>query len=127
MVSSPQALAFCGSLDIAIANGCLHDRSASLGHSDVRVTMRYTRAVENTKRVAVEAITLSARKNVLSSEPEPSLKRLLWIHSRMSSYPVTLKISSQADFVANLIPTTHLVVIVFDNTQISHFANDAPS
>jgi integrase len=35
-----------------------------LGHSDVRVTMRYVRAVENTKRVAVEAIKLSARKNV---------------------------------------------------------------
>jgi integrase len=35
-----------------------------LGHSDVRVTMRYVRAVEDTKRVAVEAIKLSARKNV---------------------------------------------------------------
>ena len=34
------------------------------GHSDVRVTMRYVRAVEDTKRVAVEAIKLSARKNV---------------------------------------------------------------
>ena len=28
-----------------------------LRHSDVRVTMRYVRAVEDTKRVAVEAIT----------------------------------------------------------------------
>ena len=27
-----------------------------LGHSDVRVTMRYVRSVEETKRVAVEAI-----------------------------------------------------------------------
>jgi len=35
-----------------------------LGHSDVRVTMRYVRAIEDTKRVAVEAIKLSARKNV---------------------------------------------------------------
>ena len=35
-----------------------------LGHSDVRVTMRYVRAVEDTKRVAVEAIKLSARKNL---------------------------------------------------------------
>src|ERR1051325_10986370 len=35
-----------------------------LGHSDVRVTMRYVRAVEDTKRAAVEAIKLSARKNV---------------------------------------------------------------
>ena len=31
-----------------------------LGHSDVRVTMRYVRAVEDTKRIAVEAIKLSA-------------------------------------------------------------------
>jgi integrase len=35
-----------------------------LGHSDVRVTMRYVRTVEDTKRAAVEAIKLSARKNV---------------------------------------------------------------
>lgn len=35
-----------------------------LGHSDIRVTMRYVRAVEDTKRIAVEAIKLSARKNV---------------------------------------------------------------
>ena len=43
-----------------------------LGHSDVRVTMRYVRAVEDTKRVAVEAIKLSARKNVqvLASWPK---------------------------------------------------------
>ena len=43
-----------------------------LGHSDVRVTMRYVRAVEDTKRMAVEAIKLSARKNVqvLASWPK---------------------------------------------------------
>jgi integrase len=43
-----------------------------LGHSDVRVTMRYVRSVEDTKRVAVEAIKLSARKNVqvLASWPK---------------------------------------------------------
>ena len=35
-----------------------------LGHSDVRVTMRYVRSVEETKRVAVEAIKLSSRKSV---------------------------------------------------------------
>jgi integrase len=33
-----------------------------LGHSDVRVTMRYVRSVEETKRVAVEAIKLSQKK-----------------------------------------------------------------
>ena len=40
--------------------------------TDVRVTMRYVRAVEDTKRVAVEAIKLSARKNVqvLASWPK---------------------------------------------------------
>jgi integrase len=43
-----------------------------LGHSDVRVTMRYVRAVEDTKRLAVEAIKLSARKSVqvLASWPK---------------------------------------------------------
>ena len=35
-----------------------------LGHSDVRVTMRYVRSVEETKCVAVEAIKLSSRKSV---------------------------------------------------------------
>ena len=42
-----------------------------LGHSDVRVTMRYVRAIEDTKR-AVEAIKLSARKTVqvLASWPK---------------------------------------------------------
>lgn len=35
-----------------------------LGHSDVRVTMRYVRSVEEIKRVAVEAIKLSSRKSV---------------------------------------------------------------
>jgi len=34
-----------------------------LGHSDVSVTMRYVRAVEDTKRMAVEAIKLSAKKS----------------------------------------------------------------
>jgi integrase len=36
-----------------------------LGHSDVRVTMRYVRSVEETKRVAVEAIKLSSRSSSL--------------------------------------------------------------
>ena len=36
---------------------CVHDRQL-LGHSDVRLTMRYVRSVEETKRVAVEAIKL---------------------------------------------------------------------
>jgi len=31
-----------------------------LGHSDVRVTMRYVRAVETSKRVAVEAVRLNS-------------------------------------------------------------------
>jgi integrase len=35
-----------------------------LGHSDVRVTVRYVKSVEDTKRLAVEAIKLSARKSV---------------------------------------------------------------
>src|SRR5215216_1491587 len=35
-----------------------------LGHSDVRVTMRYVRSVEDTKRAAVQAIKLSSRKSV---------------------------------------------------------------
>src|SRR5215813_1929345 len=35
-----------------------------LGHSDIRVTMRYVRSVEETKRMAVEAIKLSSRKSV---------------------------------------------------------------
>ena len=33
-----------------------------LGHSDVRVTMRYVRAVETSKRVAVEAVRLNSGK-----------------------------------------------------------------
>lgn len=41
-----------------------------LGHSDVRVTMRYVIAVEDTKRVPVEAIKLSARKNVQVNDTE---------------------------------------------------------
>ena len=40
-----------------------------LGHSDVRVTMRYVRSVEETKRVAVEAIKLSSRRSVHNSKP----------------------------------------------------------
>ena len=35
-----------------------------VGHSDVRVTMRDVRSVEETKRVAVEAIKLSSRKSL---------------------------------------------------------------
>ena len=33
-----------------------------LGHSDVRVTMRYVRAVKTSKRVAVEAVRLNSGK-----------------------------------------------------------------
>lgn len=47
-----------------------------LGHSDVRVTMRYVRSVEETKRVAVEAIKLSSRKSdhkVATNEIRPVL------------------------------------------------------
>ena len=33
-----------------------------LGHSDIRVTMRYVRAVESSKRVAVEAVRLNSGK-----------------------------------------------------------------
>ena len=33
-----------------------------LGHSDIRVTMRYVRAVETSKRVAVEAVRLNFGK-----------------------------------------------------------------
>lgn len=35
-----------------------------LGHSDVRVTMRYVRTVEESKRAAVDAVQLHSRKNV---------------------------------------------------------------
>lgn len=35
-----------------------------LGHSDVRVTMRYVRTVEESKRAAVDAVQLNSRKNV---------------------------------------------------------------
>jgi integrase len=43
-----------------------------LGHSDVRVTMRYVRMVEDSKRVAVEAMKLTAGKvdHVLASWPK---------------------------------------------------------
>ena len=43
-----------------------------LGHSDIRVTMRYVRAVESSKRVAVEAVRLNSRKvgHVLVSWPK---------------------------------------------------------
>ena len=43
-----------------------------LGHSDVRVTMRYVRAVETSKRVAVEAVRLNSGKvgHVLVSWPK---------------------------------------------------------
>lgn len=35
-----------------------------LGHSDVRVTMRYVRMVESSKRAAVDAVQLNSRKSV---------------------------------------------------------------
>ena len=41
-----------------------------LGRSDVRVKCVYVRAVEGAKGVAVEAIKLSARKNVQVALPE---------------------------------------------------------
>jgi integrase len=43
-----------------------------LGHSDVRVTMRYVRAVDTGKRVAVEAVRLNSGKvgHVLVSWPK---------------------------------------------------------
>jgi hypothetical protein len=41
-----------------------------LGHSDVRVTMRYVRSVEETERIAVEAIKLSTGK-VSTNEIRP--------------------------------------------------------
>jgi len=50
-----------------------------LGHSDVRVTMRYVRAVEDTKRVAVEAIKLSARKNVQVLASWQNSQRRRWL------------------------------------------------
>ena len=56
-----------------------------LGHSDVRVTMRYVRSVEETKRVAVEAIKLSSRK-VSTSWPQmngvnPSIETISISHT----------------------------------------------
>ena len=50
-----------------------------LGHSDVRVTMRYVRAVEDTKRAAVEAIKLSARKNVPVLASWQNSQRRRWL------------------------------------------------
>jgi integrase len=43
-----------------------------LGHSDIRVTMRYVRAVESSKRVAVEAVRLNSGKvgQILVSWPK---------------------------------------------------------
>src|SRR5437870_728788 len=43
-----------------------------LGHSDVRVTMRYVRMVEDSKRVAVEAVKLTFGKvgHVLATWPK---------------------------------------------------------
>jgi integrase len=43
-----------------------------LGHSDIRVTMRYVRTVEESKRAAVDAVQLNSRKNVhvLASWPK---------------------------------------------------------
>jgi integrase len=50
-----------------------------LGHSDVRVTMRYVRAVETSKRVAVEAVRLNSGKvgQVLASWPNRQRRRWL--------------------------------------------------
>ena len=45
-----------------------------LGHSDIRVTMRYVRTVEESKRAAVNAVQLNSRKNVqvlASCQKEP--------------------------------------------------------
>ena len=43
-----------------------------LGHSDIRVTMRYVRTVEESKRAAVNAVQLNSRKtvHVLASWPK---------------------------------------------------------
>jgi hypothetical protein len=43
---------------------CLTETKKGQNRSDVRVTMRYVRSVEETKRAAVEAIKLSSRKSV---------------------------------------------------------------
>jgi integrase len=53
-----------------------------LGHSDVRVTMRYVRAVETSKRVAVEAVRLSSGKvgHVLASWPKQPVTALVVNH-----------------------------------------------
>ena len=42
-----------------------------LGHSDVRVTMRYVRTVQEGKRGAVDAVQLNSRKNVHVLAPWP--------------------------------------------------------
>ena len=53
-----------------------------LGHSDVRVTMRYVRAVETSKRVAVEAVRLNSGKvgHVLASWPKQPAAALAVSH-----------------------------------------------
>jgi integrase len=53
-----------------------------LGHSDVRVTMLYVRAVETSQRVAVEAVRLSSGKvgHVLASWPKQSATALAVSH-----------------------------------------------
>ena len=49
-----------------------------LGHSDVRVTMRYVRTVETSKRVAVEAVRLNSGKvgHVLAGWPKQPVTAL---------------------------------------------------
>jgi integrase len=53
-----------------------------LGHSDVRVTMRYVRAVETSKRVAVEAVRLNSGKvgHVLATWPKQPATALAVSH-----------------------------------------------
>ena len=53
-----------------------------LGHSDVRVTMRYVRAVETSKRMAVEAVRLNSGKvgHVLATWPKQPATALAVSH-----------------------------------------------
>ena len=48
---------------LSVSTGCVIVVAIAqlLGHSDVRVAMRYVRAVEDTKRVAVEGIKLTSK------------------------------------------------------------------
>jgi integrase len=53
-----------------------------LGHSDIRITMRYVRAVESSKRVAVEAVRLNSGKvgQILVSWPKQPATALAVSH-----------------------------------------------